>query len=261
MIERWPGGPAAASMDAGMLVRVAGEIERHPWWQARARLTLALLARHGVAPPASVLDAGCGWGVTLSALERHRFAAAGLDVSPDALDRLDRPARRLILADLTQPLPAGHPTFDAVLALDVIEHLDDDRAAVARVAALARPGGLVMLSVPALQHLYSEFDEVQGHRRRYDEAALRAACAGSLLEIERVLWWGRSFVPLLRWQRRTPKGRPGEAPDVVYERYTRAPRPPASWALDAVAGVENMFTLREWTSRGTSLFAVARRRS
>ena len=125
-------------------------------------------------PPARVLDAGCGWGVTLAMLERRGYRAVGLDVSQRTLAQLDRerPGRELIEADLSRPIPAAVEPFDAVLALDVIEHLDDDRAVVERLGRLARPsGGLVVVSVPARPELFSEFDRIQGHRRRYDPRA------------------------------------------------------------------------------------------
>ena len=93
-------------MDEAILVDLAGLIERHPWWTARAALTLKLLDRLGVRPPARVLDAGCGWGVTLSALERRGHEAVGLDVSRRALERLDAPGRSLVEADLTGGFPA-----------------------------------------------------------------------------------------------------------------------------------------------------------
>ncbi len=258
MIERWSTGAPDGEMSDAMLIGLASEIERHPWWRARARLTMALLDREALHPPATVLDAGCGWGVTLDALERRGYRAAGLDVSAGALGRLDRAGRRLIAADLTQPLPAGHGEFDAVLALDVIEHLDDDRAAVAGLASLVRAGGLIVISVPALQELYSEFDEVQGHRRRYDERGLRRACEGTGLDVRSIAWWGRSFVPLLRWQRRGRRGGT-EGPADIYARYVRAPRPPLSWALGALAHAEVAWTLSGRATIGTSLIAIARR--
>ena len=161
----------------------------------RAALTLGLLGRLGVRPPARVLDAGCGWGVTLEALERHGYRAAGMDISRRTLERLDRPGRRLIEADLTRPIDPAEDHYDAVLALNVIEHLDDDRAAVARLCRLARPGGLLVVSVPALAELFTEFDAIQGHRRRYVPATLRAAFADTGLEVERIFWWGRWLVP------------------------------------------------------------------
>src|SRR5205085_493192 len=103
----------------------------------------------GVDPPARVMDAGCGWGVNLAEMERQGYAVTGLDISRRTLEQLDRPGRTLIEADLTQPLPETIEPYDALLALDVIEHLDDDRAAVSQFARLTRPGGAVIVSVPA----------------------------------------------------------------------------------------------------------------
>ena len=170
-------------------------------------MTLALLAQLDVYPPAWICDAGCGWGSTLAGLERRGYRAVGVDISRAMLERLERerPGRDLILADLTRPLPPGAGGYDAVLALDVIEHIDDDRAAVERLGQLARPGGVVVVSVPALPDLYTEFDAIQGHRRRYLPDTLRDAFAGTGLELERVFWWGSWLVPLLRRQRARPR--------------------------------------------------------
>ena len=80
MITRWSVGAADDHMDEAILVDLAGAVGRHPWWRARAALTRALLRRHGVVPPARVVDVGCGWGVTLEALERLGYEVTGLDV-------------------------------------------------------------------------------------------------------------------------------------------------------------------------------------
>src|SRR4051812_49751633 len=120
MITTWSRGVADENMPEEVLVALADPIRRHPWWSARARVTLELLDRLGVRPPSRVLDAGCGWGVTLSALEGRGYRADGLDVSRKALERLDAPGRTLIEADLTRPWPPGAEMYDAVLALDVI---------------------------------------------------------------------------------------------------------------------------------------------
>ena len=175
MIEVWSSGNPDEAMDESILAELSRQVRRHPWWRARAALTRSLLKKRAVHTPARVLDAGCGWGSTLLMLENAGYHATGLDLSRRALHQLDaeRPGRRLIEADLSQNLPvSATPDFDAVLALDVIEHLDDDRAAVARLARLVRPGGWLILSVPALPQLFSEFDAIQGHRRRYMPASL-----------------------------------------------------------------------------------------
>ena len=259
MIEHWSEGTAGDNMAEEILVDLANLIHGHPWWQARAALTLDLLDRLGIHPPAEVLDAGCGWGVTLEALERRGYHVLGMDISRRALQQLDRPSRRLVEADLAQPL--GHITVasDAVLALDVIEHLDDDRAAVARLGMLVRPGGALIVSVPALPALFTEFDAIQGHRRRYLPETLGAAFADSGLLLDRVFWWGRWLVPALRRHRSRPRSRPGQTPAEIYRHYLDLPPWPLPWVAKLAFLFEHGLALRGLLRTGSSLFAVARR--
>ena len=259
MIARWSEGIADDNMAEDILVELGGLIHKHPWWKARACLTLALLDRMGVRPPGRVLDAGCGWGTTLEWLERKGYKVVGADISRRALQELDNPGRDLVEVDLTKPLPEGIELFDAVLALDVIEHLDDDRSAVARLGELARPGGLVVVSVPALPDLSTEFDEIQGHRRRYLPEVLRAAFQGTGLDVERVFWWGSWMVPLLRRSRRKPRSKSGESIAETYRRYLSVPSWPGPLLLQAAFALEQNRTLDGKLTVGTSLFAVARR--
>ncbi len=262
MISVWSRGEPEKSMDEAILADLGDVVRRHPWWRARARLVGDLLRRLGILPPALVLDAGCGWGVTLDDLDRRGYAAHGLDVSPRALERLDRerPGRTLIEADLSRDWPdlaAGGP-YDAVLALDVIEHLDDDRAALARLGRLVRPGGVVVVSVPALPELFSEFDAIQGHRRRYRPETLRSAFEGTGLDVASLFWWGGWMLPLLSRRSGRSRGRPGETPDAVYRRYLALPPWPGPWALRLAFALEHRRALDGALRRGTSLFAVAR---
>jgi SAM-dependent methyltransferase len=260
MITTWSEGTADLHMDEEILTRLGTLVQRHPWWQARAQLTMALLSRLGVLPPARVLDAGCGWGVTLDLLERCGYRPVGLDVSRHTLTRLDKPGRELVEADLTAPLPSDVAPFDVVLALDVIEHLDDDRSAVGRLGQLARPGGgVVVVSVPARPELYSEFDSIQGHRRRYLPDRLRAAFLDSGLQLEQLFWWGAWMLPLLRLQRGRRRATRLESPAEAYRRYLRIPPWPASWAFRFAFALEQPLALNERLRTGTSLFAVARR--
>ncbi len=263
MIVTWNRGDAGSHMPQEILVALSRSVRRHPWWRARARLTAALLFRLGLRPGDRVLDAGCGWGVTLEHLERTGYRVDGLDVARDALEALDRrrPTRTLIEADLTRDLPVDPQpaNYDAVLALDVLEHLDDDRAAVARLGQLARPGGVVVVSVPALPELFGEFDAVQGHRRRYVPETFQTAFDGNGLELLSLFWWGGWMVPLLRRRARRATARPGEPASVVYQRYLRLPPWPAPRILNFAYSLEQRRALDGRLRTGTSLFAVARR--
>ncbi|HEU5118458.1 MAG TPA: class I SAM-dependent methyltransferase [Isosphaeraceae bacterium] len=262
MIEVWSSGNPDDSMNEAILADLSRQVRRHPWWKARAALTQSLLKRLGVRPPSRVLEAGCGWGSTLSRLERLGYHVTGLDLSRRALDPLhaERSDRRLIQADLAQDLPpSANESFETVLALDVIEHLDDDRAAVTRLARLVQPGGWLILSVPALPELFSEFDSIQGHRRRYLPASLRAVFDGSGLSDPSLFWWGSWMVPILSRRRTRSLGRPGEPPHVVYQRHLRLPAWPGPLILRTLMTLEAPFALSGRLRTGTSLFALAQK--
>jgi SAM-dependent methyltransferase len=261
MIATWSEGAPDVFMPEAILTGLSRSVHRHPWWQARTRLVMAILERSTISPPARILDAGCGWGVTLEALESRGYRATGLDVSRQALDRLDRPNRTLIEADLTRPFESAAVAdcaFDAVLALDVIEHLDDDAAALKNLARLVRPDGLVVVSVPALPELFSDFDQIQGHRRRYRPDGLRAAFEAAGLEVNQLFWWGSWLVPLFR-ARRAPAGHPADlSPAEIYRRYLGLPPWPVPLLFRAAFAWEQPRALAGKTRRGTSLIAVAR---
>jgi SAM-dependent methyltransferase len=222
-------------------------------------MTVALLERVGLRPPARVLDAGCGWGVTFETLEKRGYRCAGLDISRRNLEDLDRADRELIEADLTRPLPPDTPPFDAVLALDVIEHVDDDRATVKNLGRLVRPGGTVAVSVPALPECFTEFDAIQGHRRRYTPQTLQAAFDDIGLVPLQIFWWGQWLVPFLRRQRGRPRARAGESVAETYARYIGLPPWPGPLILRLAFALEQRRALNHKLRTGTSLFAVARR--
>lgn len=259
MIERWSEGIADDNMAEEILIDLTEIIHRHPWWQARATLTLDLLRRLGLEPPARILDVGCGWGVTLESLEKRGYEVIGMDISRRTLEKLDRPGRVLFEADLTRSIEGNVCLSDGVLALDVIEHIDDDRAAVERLGSLVRPGGVLVVSVPALPDMFSEFDAVQGHRRRYLPDTLRSAFADTGLDLERIFWWGRWLVPTLRRQRSKPKSHLKDSLSDLYSQYLRLPPWPLPWIARMAFALEQRAAVEGRLRTGTSLFAVARR--
>ena len=258
MIESWSRGPADENMPEAMLVETLTRVRSHPWWSARARLALAVLQANGVTPPASVLDVGCGWGVNLQALEIAGYRATGLDISRQILELLDRPGRRLIEADLNQPPPAARELTAGALLLDVIEHLDDDRGTLRRIAPLVQPGGTLIVSVPALPELFSDFDRIQGHRRRYVPETLRAAFDDTGFAVQKIFWWGGWMVPVLRRMRQNSSANEPAAPR-TYADYLRLPPWPAPLVMRGLYVWEHRRALAGKLRTGTSLFAVARR--
>jgi SAM-dependent methyltransferase len=257
MIVTWSEGIPDRNMPEDILTELAESMNRHPWWRARARLALALLAARELEPPARVLDAGCGSGVLLQALEQRGYTVSGLDISRRALARIDRSDRTLIEADLSRCRPPDIEPFDVVFLLDVIEHLDDEKVALRTLNHLLKPCSLIVVSVPARPELFSEFDRVQGHRRRYTPQSLASVFDDTGLEVREILWWGYLMVPLLYFQRRRSKALPGDPPQVIYKRYLKLPPWPVPWFMRLAFAWEQRRTLRHKNDTGTSLIALA----
>jgi len=116
----------------------------------------------------------------------------------------------------------------------------------------------MIVSVPALPELFSEFDAIQGHRRRYTPETLRAAFKESGLEVERIFWWGGWLVERLRKTRSRLKSRPGESAAQTYRRYLSLPPWPATHVLAVMFASEQNRALDGALTTGTSLFAVGR---
>ncbi len=139
------------------------EIERSHWWFAGRRAVILAALRRFVRPGSRILDFGCGAGGLTAEIARA-YDVVGVDFSAPPLEIARARGLDVRLLASSDPLPAG---FDAVCAFDVIEHIEDDTAEISRLAASVRPGGVVMVTVPAFRMLWGRMDEVAGHRRRY----------------------------------------------------------------------------------------------
>ena len=147
--------------------------ETHWWYRGRRRVLRAELDRLPLVPAARLLDAGCGSGRTLDELTRYG-RVSGVDLSPEAVAYARRRGHDDVRVARVEELPFEDATFDVVTCLDVVEHTPDDRATLAELRRVTRPGGLLLVTVPAYQALWSWHDEVNLHFRRYDGSSLRS---------------------------------------------------------------------------------------
>jgi SAM-dependent methyltransferase len=232
------------------------ELERSHWWfRGRRRLLCRLLSRLDLPPRARVLDVGCGTGANGRVLGAGDRVAIGVDASAMALalgERLDHAAR--LRADGAL-LPFADGSFDLVCALDVLEHLDDDAAAVRELRRVLRPGGVLLVFVPALRLLWGLQDEISHHRRRYAPGQLRGLISGAGLRVERLTFFNTLlFAPILAARL---------AMRVVPPRELRSENDLGGPLLGALAGVifsaETEFVCRANLPIGVSLACVARR--
>ena len=233
--------------------REMAELDERHWWYRARRDVLSDLIRRYAQPPsdARILEIGCGTGHNLEML--GRFGAV------DAVE-LDDEARsvaekRLGRAVMNAPLPelAGvrDRDYDLVAALDVIEHIDDDSAALAAIAAKLKPGGRFVMTVPAHQWMWSAHDVVNHHKRRYSIAGLKKLLERSPMKLEKVGYFNSLLFPLAVAERFSSKLRGRDDADV------KLPSRPVNAALEAIFRAERHFVGRLPLPPGLSLFAVA----
>jgi len=175
------------------------EKETSYWWHVNKRQLVMALLKRGVRPGASILEVGCGGGYLATVLAETGWREVAADVSYDAA-RFARNAGAAdaLVFDATDAWPVADDRFDAVLMLDVLEHLDDDVAALAEARRVLRPGGVLVLTVPAHPFLFSTWDRLVGHRRRYTRKRLAAAARSACLRPARLTGWNLiSLVPAL----------------------------------------------------------------
>jgi SAM-dependent methyltransferase len=148
--------------------------EEHWWYRGRRRVLRAELDRLPVAPDPRLLDAGCGSGRTLDELATYG-RVSGIDLSESAVETAWRRGHDDVHLAAVEEIPFPDTTFDVVTCLDVIEHTRDDRVSLAELLRVTRPGGLLLVTVPAYQALWSAHDTANLHYRRYDRSSLRRA--------------------------------------------------------------------------------------
>jgi SAM-dependent methyltransferase len=161
------------AMRSQELAAMLNSDERHWWYRGRRRVLRAELDRLPLGPDAWLLDAGCGSGRTLDELARYG-TACGVDMSEEAV-AMARGRGHDVRVGAVEALPFADATFDVVTCLDVIEHTPDDRATLRELLRVTRPGGVLIVTVPAYPSLWSWHDEANLHYRRYERRSLRAA--------------------------------------------------------------------------------------
>jgi SAM-dependent methyltransferase len=176
----------------------------------------------------------------------------GLELDDEAREFSEKRLGRKILS---APLPelAGVPDahYDLIGAFDVIEHIDDDNAALASIAAKLKPGGRFVMTVPAHQWMWTAHDVVNHHKRRYSKASLKQLIDGSPMRLEKIGYFNSLLFPLAVAERTASKLRGKDNADV------KLPPAPLNLALEKIFAAERYLVGRLPLPPGLSLFAVA----
>ena len=229
------------------------ELDNRHWWYRARHEVLAALIRRLAKPPAGakLLEIGCGTGHNLSMLAEFG------DV--DALE-LDDQARELAQsrvgrALMSSPLPelegVKRRHYDLIGAFDVIEHIDDDRASIASIAARLKPAGKFIMTVPAHPWMWSSHDVTSHHKRRYSKRALKQLIEASPLKLEAIGYFNSLLFPVAVVERLSTKRRSDNYVDLWL------PPRPLNASLEAIFAAERHLIGRVPLPPGLSLFAVA----
>lgn len=183
------------------LFELTADLEQKHWWfTARRRILKALIQR--ILPPSRdslVIDVGCGTGANLDALA-DLYTCIGIDPSETAVklarDRFPGVDFRIGSASSELADTARHA--DLLLLLDVLEHVADDFELFSAIAAAARPGAHMLVTVPADPSLWSEHDVSHGHYRRYKVKRLEKIWHGLPLRVRLLSHFNARLYPLIR---------------------------------------------------------------
>jgi SAM-dependent methyltransferase len=226
--------------------------DRHWWYRARRRIIADLIRREAHLPSnAQILEIGCGTGHNLAMLSGFGHVD-GLELDDEARAISEKRLGRTIMSSpLPQLAGVADRHYDLVGAFDVIEHIEDDDAALASIATKLKPGARFIMTVPAHQWMWSAHDAVNHHKRRYSRRSLKALIEGSPMKLDKLGYFNSLLFPLAVAERAASRLRGKEDADVTL--------PPAALnlALEKVFAAERYLAGRLPLPLGLSLFAVA----
>ena len=229
--------------------------ERHWYFRGKRRLVADLLATYSSGDCGRVLDAGCGTGGNLEMLSRFG-RVFGLEPFRDAAGFSAGRGGASVVRGAAQELPFADGVFDLVTSLDVIEHIEDDVGALRELWRALRPGGVVLLTVPAFMFLWSGHDDALHHKRRYRRDELRQKLAMAGFSVQKCSYFNFFVFPvvaLLRLARR----RNGEA---AAADTAGLPLAPINRFMYGIARLESWLTGMIDLPFGVSMVCVAKKK-
>ena len=229
------------------------ELDQRHWWYVARREVIAALIRRRALPPsgAKVLEIGAGTGHNLKMLgEFGSVEALEVDETARAMAE-QRLGRKVYSAPLPELKGLKKGQYDLVAAFDVIEHIPDDKAAIASITKLLKHDGRLVVTVPAHQWMWSAHDVVNHHQRRYSKAGLSRLIEGSPLKLEAIGYFNSLLFPIGDAERLAPKVRGKDDADLAL------PPAPLNQALERIFASERALIGRVPLPPGLSLFAVA----
>lgn len=238
-------------MDAHVYSEMAALEQQHWWFAARRKILDKLISTLPLPPDAKILEAGCGSGGNLNMLARHGQVYA-METNTQALAlAVAKGAGQIAAGRLPAAIPFGDQKFDLIALLDVLEHVDDDAASLSALRTRLKPGGWLLLTVPAYPFLWSRHDELHHHKRRYVARDLRAISEAAGLHIPYLSYFNTWLFPLIAAARLARPGEGSSGDLTMPSKLTNA-------LLTKIFASERLLLGRVTLPFGVSLLALAR---
>ncbi len=239
-------------MDRSIYDAMAAQDHKHWWYVARRDVLHDYVARYARLPQAArILEIGCGTGHNLAMLARFgTVEGSELDPASRALAN-QRFGGMVGDARLPELEGVADKTYDMVAILDVLEHVEDDVAALKGIARRLKPGGRILITVPQYPWMWTGHDVANHHFRRYTKASLRAAITGAGLNAAHLTSFNSLLFPLAAASRIAARVRRREGSDDAI------PPSPVNDMFRTIFGFERHLIGRVPMPPGVSLAVIA----
>jgi SAM-dependent methyltransferase len=221
------------------------------FWIRRRFEVLQKLSHELISAASDMAEIGCGHGLLQRQIEdAYGCEVTGFDVNEFALKKNLSRRSKVCNYDIFRRDPSLQQRFDVIFLFDVLEHIPDEDAFLQAVLFHLKPGGKLIVNVPAGQWAFSPYDIAAGHVRRYSMRALAATAARNNLQPQQWTYWGLPMIPLLLLRKLWLTGRHEQSSIITAGFDSRTPR--INSALGALSRLE-------WTPQkllGTSLMAI-----
>ena len=229
----------------------------HWWFVARRKIIQKAINNLDLPRNIRILDAGCGNGDNLSLLSTFGDLVA-FEKNEYALKTAkSKKIGEIYKAELPDKLPNTVKTnFDLIVLLDVLEHIDDDSKSLTTVRKLMNNKGIILITVPAFQWLWSEHDVIHHHKRRYSKSELREKLDSSGFRIKYISYFNTLLFPFALVERIGQKIFSSSNPEIL-----ELPNNKINFLLEKIFSLEAIFMNKISLPFGLSLVAIAEKKN
>jgi 2-polyprenyl-3-methyl-5-hydroxy-6-metoxy-1,4-benzoquinol methylase len=242
-------------MDPEIYCQMREVEDTHWWFAARRSIITTVIATLDLPPESRILDVGSGTGGNLEMLSRFG-AVTSIEEDEMAIALCaTRNSASILKGRIPDDLTYFHEEFDLIILLDVLEHIEEELAALKSLVRLLTPNGVLVITVPAFPFLWSDHDEQHHHKRRYQYSTLKRVVQESGLSVFRMTYFNTWLFPIIAAVRLFRKLKPSR----VTGSDNIVPSPWVNTILKALFTSERHLVTRLRLPFGTSILAIAKK--